>query len=103
MMEFNNENKITPQIVKMTTNVDQTLNEIQVVFTQIVDELVASKFDTVQIDLMDQEKIMKSRPGSKMRAISSKRPSSSKKSTSSLPRSASGIDDKMSYLIFNIH
>ncbi len=45
MLEFNNESKITPQIVQMTTSVDQTLNEIQLVFTQLVDELVSSKFD----------------------------------------------------------
>ena len=44
MMEFNNESTVTPQIVKMTTHVDQTLNEIQIVFTEIIDELVASKF-----------------------------------------------------------
>lgn len=50
MMEFNNESKVTPQIVKMTTSVDQTLNEIQVVFSEIVDELVASKFDHIDVE-----------------------------------------------------
>ena len=48
MMEFDHELTVTPQIVKMTSNVDQTLNDILIVFEEIVDDLVASKYDLAE-------------------------------------------------------
>ncbi len=72
MLEFNNESKITPQIVQMTTSVDHTLNEIQTVFTQLVDELVSSKFEI--FDKEQQLQKTRSRPGSELAAVSPNRP-----------------------------
>ena len=39
---------VTPQIINMTGSVDQGLNEIHVVFSQIVDELVNAKYELVE-------------------------------------------------------
>jgi hypothetical protein len=39
---------VTPQIINMTGSVDKGLNEIQVVFSQIVDELVSAKYELVE-------------------------------------------------------
>ena len=99
MMEFNNESKVTPQIVKMTTNIDQTLNEIQVVFSEMIDELVASKFDI--IDKEQKLDKIKSRPQTGVeREITSVRKTSPKKSSESsrkaspgLPRPGSGAEE----------
>ena len=92
MFEFNNESTVTPQIVKMTTNVDKTLNEIQVIFTQLIDELITSKFDVYEKD--NQINKIKSRPAS---AIRSKTPSNKRPTTpgqiSSIPRPITGKND----------
>lgn len=92
MFEFNNESTVTPQIVKMTTNVDKTLNEIQVIFTQLIDELITSKFDIYEKDT--QLNRIKSRPVS---AIRSKTPSNKRPTTPgnilSIQRSLSGKND----------
>ena len=47
-IEFNKEQSVLPQIVQMTTIVDNALNEIKLVFDQITDELVASKYDLLE-------------------------------------------------------
>ena len=47
-IEFNKEQSVLPQIVQMTTIVDNALNEIKFVFDQITDELVASKYDLLE-------------------------------------------------------
>lgn len=48
LVEFNQELTITPQIINMTSCIDFVLNEIQIVFSEIVDELVASKYDLLE-------------------------------------------------------
>jgi chromosome segregation ATPase len=50
MIEFNSEFPVTQQIIQMTTSVDNVLNEIRLVFIQILDELVACKFDVLERD-----------------------------------------------------
>ena len=50
VVTFENESLVTPQIVNMTTNVDETLHEIHFVFTKLVDEFIASKFDLIEKD-----------------------------------------------------
>lgn len=47
-IEFDYETKITPQIINMTLSVDNILNEIQIVFSQIIDDMIASKLDTLE-------------------------------------------------------
>ena len=47
-IEFNKEQSVLPQIVQMTTSVDNALSEIKIVFDQIIDEFVASKCDLLE-------------------------------------------------------
>lgn len=45
MIEFNQDSSVTPQIIQMTNCVDFALSEIKIIFTRVIDELVASQFD----------------------------------------------------------
>lgn len=47
-LSFDNDSLVTPQIVNMTTSIDQTLHEIQFVFTTLVDEYISSKYDSLE-------------------------------------------------------
>jgi len=48
IVEFNKEKSVLPQIVQMTTCVDNILNEAKNVFDQIADELITSKYDNLE-------------------------------------------------------
>ena len=49
MAEFDkSQSKVTPQIINMTSSVDHTLNEIQIVFSQVIDELVNAKYELAE-------------------------------------------------------
>lgn len=48
LVELDKEAKITPQVIEMTSSVESLLSEVAVVFSQIIDELVAAKFDTLE-------------------------------------------------------
>lgn len=50
MIHFDEQAQVTPQIVNMTTNVDKTLDEIQITFSKLVEELINSR-----IDLLDKD------------------------------------------------
>ncbi len=51
MTEFNKSlARVTPQIINMTSSIDQGLNEIQVVFSHVIDELVNAKYELVEKD-----------------------------------------------------
>ncbi len=42
--------RVTPQIINMTSSIDHGLNEIQIVFSQVIDELVNVKYELVEKD-----------------------------------------------------
>lgn len=48
LVEIDKDLKITPQIITMTSTVEGLLTEIGIIFSQIVDELIASKYDTLE-------------------------------------------------------
>jgi hypothetical protein len=48
IIEFNKEKSVLPQIVQMTTSVDNILSETKNVFDQIADELITSKYDSLE-------------------------------------------------------
>lgn len=50
MIHFDEQAQVTPQIVNMTTIVDKTLDEIQITFSKLVEELINSR-----IDLLDKD------------------------------------------------
>ncbi len=50
MTEFSQEGKLTPQIINMTTSIDHMLNEIHIVFSQVIDELVNTNYLLVERD-----------------------------------------------------
>jgi hypothetical protein len=50
MAEFDQDQPVTPQIIHMTTTIDFALNEIQIVFSQIIDQLVSVNLDIVEKD-----------------------------------------------------
>lgn len=47
-LDQNSSTKVVPQIINMTTNIDNALNEIQIVFTKVIDELVNTKYELVE-------------------------------------------------------
>lgn len=62
MFEFNEESTVTPQIIKMTSFIDNALNEIKVVFGRVVDGLVLTKYELVERDTRIQQLKQQSRP-----------------------------------------
>ena len=50
MAEFNSEATVTPQIIQMTTYVDQALNEIQHVFARLVDDFIGLKYEKLDLE-----------------------------------------------------
>ena len=46
--EFNQDEKVTPQIINMTTSIDHMLNEILAVFSHLIDELVNANYSLVE-------------------------------------------------------
>lgn len=63
LVELDKEEKIMPQVIEMTASVESLLTELAVVFCQIVDELVAAKYDTLEneqklIHLQNQQRAM---------------------------------------------
>ena len=83
MMEFNPEDTVTPQIIKMTTYIDNALNEIQIIFSKMVDELIASKYDLLERDQqvlqLKQQQLMLSRPVTSNTRAQSRKSSSNTK------------------------
>ncbi|CAF0706283.1 unnamed protein product [Brachionus calyciflorus] len=63
-IEYDQEMTITPQIINMTSNVDTILNEIKLIFSDLIDEVVALKYD-----LLEKEKslvLKSSRPNTSL-------------------------------------
>jgi len=50
MIDFDNEALVTPQIVDMTTSIDSTLNEIQIIFNRVIDEFITLRYDLIERD-----------------------------------------------------
>lgn len=48
LVELDKEAKITPQVIEMTASVENVLTEVSIVFSKLIDELVASKYDTLE-------------------------------------------------------
>lgn len=48
LVELDKEVKITPQVIDMTSCSGSLLTEVAIVFSQIIDELVSSKYDILE-------------------------------------------------------
>jgi hypothetical protein len=81
MHEFNSEDTVTPQIIQMTWCIDNCLNEIKIVFIQLVDDLVATKYE-----MLERE--------NKMAQLVQSRPSSSRRSASRHANSSSNLNNE---------
>lgn len=63
-IEYDQDMTITPQIINMTSNIDTILNEIKVVFSDLIDEAVALKYDLLEKE--QQITSIRSRPNTSM-------------------------------------
>ena len=50
LVELDNEDKITPQVIAMTSSVESLLSEFALVFSQLIDEIVADKYEILEKD-----------------------------------------------------
>ena len=69
MHEFNSDETVTPQIIQMTWCIDNCLNEIKVVFIQLIDDLVSTKYEILERE-HQMAQLVQSRPSSSRRSAS---------------------------------